>query len=262
MASTSRSGSNCCSSPSITSNMVTGSYQSVSVSPNDNQNPLPPVGNLPPIDNSTPTETPNLVPTTTPTETPNPDPESVEAAAGLGKRKGVDKTTKGRKQSRVWECFTRHLLPDGKPDPSNAQCNYCKALVPALSSKNGTSSCWSHGRNCKVNPLFEKPIEKGQTILSRDNVSGAPQYHRFNQGRIDEKLYKMIIRDELPFRHVEGFGFKAFMLEDQPQWIQPSRKLVANGVWELYLSEKGKMMSIFSQHAKRVSVITDTWTSI
>ncbi|XP_024156187.1 zinc finger BED domain-containing protein RICESLEEPER 2-like [Rosa chinensis] len=57
-------------------------------------------------------------------------------------------------------------------------------------------------------------------------------------------------------------GFKEFILEAQPQWIQPSRKLVAKRVWELYQSEKGKMMSIFAQHTKRVSVTTDTWTSI
>ncbi|PRQ47720.1 putative transcription factor/ chromatin remodeling BED-type(Zn) family [Rosa chinensis] len=252
MASTSRSGSHCCSSPSITSNMGTASCQSIGVPPNNNQNTIPPPQNI----------TPNSVPIPTPTETPNPDPQTVEATAGLGKRRCQDKTTKGRKQSRVWDCFTRPLLPDGKPDPDNAQCNYCKAIVPASSSKNGTSSCWSHGRNCKVNPLFEKPIEKGQPILCRDNVTGAPQYHKFNQGRIDEKLYKMIIRDELPFRHVEGYGFKEFLYEAQPQWVQPSRKLVAKGVWELYQSEKGKMMSIFAQHAKRVSVTTDTWTSI
>lgn len=31
---------------------------------------------------------------------------------------------------------------------------------------------------------------------------------------------------------------------------------------DLYQSEKGKMMSIFEKHANRVSVTTDTWTSI
>jgi hypothetical protein len=72
----------------------------------------------------------------------------------------------------------------------------------------------------------------------------------------------MIIRDELPFRHVEGMGFKEFLQEAQPRWKQPSRKVVARGVWEIYQIEKAKMMSVLSCNTSRISITTDTWTSI
>ena len=212
------------------------------------------------------------------TSTPNPslpintqlpqilEPNIVEPGAPVNirtaKRKATDQAVKPKGKSKVWECFIRCTLPDGSPDKENAKCNYCETIVLANSSRNGTTSMWAHGRKCRLSPLFEHVVEKGQTTLSRDNVTGAPQYHAFNQGRTDQTCIRMIIRDELPFRHVEGAGFKDFLQEAQPRWKQPSRKVVAKGVWDLYLLEKVKLMSTLACNESRISVTTDTWTSI
>ncbi|CAL9030025.1 unnamed protein product, partial [Prunus brigantina] len=71
----------------------------------------------------------------------------------------------------------------------------------------------------------------------------------------------MIIRDELPFTHVEGIGFREF-LEVQPRFDLPSRTTIARDVWDLYQEEKAKIKSVLTHNAQRVSLTTDTWTSI
>ncbi|VVA39811.1 PREDICTED: zinc finger, partial [Prunus dulcis] len=54
---------------------------------------------------------------------------------------------------------------------------------------------------------------------------------------------KMIIRDELPFSHVEGIGFCEFLKEAQPRFDFPSRTTIARDVWDLYQEEKAKINS-------------------
>lgn len=117
---------------------------------------------------------------------------------------------------KVYDCFTKCTLADGTPDKEHAKCNYCQGVVFANSSRNETTSMWAHERKCRLSPLY-KALDKGQTTLFRDNVIGATQYHTFNHGRIDQACFKMIIRDELLFRHVEGVSFKEFLYEAQPR---------------------------------------------
>ncbi|CAL9012946.1 unnamed protein product, partial [Prunus brigantina] len=74
------------------------------------------------------------------------------------------------------------------------------------------------------------------------------------------KCVKYIIKDEIPFRAVEGTGFREFINDLQPRFIIPNRKKVAKGVWDLFVVEKTKIMSVISD--ERVSITTDTWTSI
>ncbi|CAL9029994.1 unnamed protein product, partial [Prunus brigantina] len=84
--------------------------------------------------------------------------------------------------------------------------------------------------------------------------------HTFNQARSEMKCVKYIIKDEIPFRAVEGTGFREFINDLQPRFIIPNRKKVAKGVWDLFLVEKTKIMSVISD--ERVSITTDIWTSI
>ncbi|KAL6276202.1 hypothetical protein ACE6H2_019803 [Prunus campanulata] len=72
----------------------------------------------------------------------------------------------------------------------------------------------------------------------------------------------MIIRDELPFSHVEGIGFREFLKEAQPRFDLPSHTTIARDVWDLYQEEKAKIKSVLTHNAQRVSLTTDTWTSI
>ena len=74
---------------------------------------------------------------------------------------------------------------------------------------------------------------------------------------------KMIIIDELPFRCVEGYGFKKYVTTLQPKLHLkdiPSRQNVAKDVIGIYNSERVKLRK--SLKGCRVCLTTDTWTSI
>ncbi|KAK9902314.1 hypothetical protein M0R45_001735 [Rubus argutus] len=120
---------------------------------------------------------------------------------------------------------------------------------------------WAHTRKCCTCPLYVSADPK-QAKLNRDNVTGAPQYHSFSQKKIDEKCIEYIIKDELPFRHVEKEGFRGFCYEMQPRWKPMNRKQIAKGVYERFQFEKAKLLSQLRENETRISITTDTWTSI
>ncbi|CAM8968887.1 unnamed protein product [Rhodiola kirilowii] len=91
-------------------------------------------------------------------------------------------------------------------------------------------------------------------------MGGALVPHVFNQKKCELLTVEFVIRDEKPFRAVEGVGFVNLLHGLQPRFKIPDRKKVARGVWDLYLLEKGKIKSVICD--KRVSITTDTWTSI
>ncbi|KAL6585856.1 hypothetical protein OROMI_002500 [Orobanche minor] len=74
------------------------------------------------------------------------------------------------------------------------------------------------------------------------------------------RLVEYVIIDEVSFRAIEGKGFVNLLHELQPKFVIPNRKKVAGMVFELFLLEKAKLQSVISGH--RVSITTDTWTSI
>ncbi|KAG6650499.1 hypothetical protein CIPAW_06G047500 [Carya illinoinensis] len=76
-----------------------------------------------------------------------------------------------------------------------------------------------------------------------------------------QALTEMIIVDELPFRFVEGEGFRKFMLVVCPKWVGiPSRWTIAKDCFNLFISEKIKLKSAL--RGQRISLTTDTWTSV
>ncbi|CAM8979771.1 unnamed protein product [Rhodiola kirilowii] len=91
-------------------------------------------------------------------------------------------------------------------------------------------------------------------------MGGALVPHVFNQKKCELLTVVFVIRDEQPFRAVEGVGFVNLLHGLQPRFKIPDRKKVARGVWELYMLEKGKIKSVICD--KRVRITTDTWTSI
>ena len=72
----------------------------------------------------------------------------------------------------------------------------------------------------------------------------------------------MIIIDELPFRFVEKEDFKQFMKVAQPCFHIPSRNIVTHDCFDLFDEEKSKLMVVFKETQQRVSLTTNTWTSI
>ncbi|KAK4596823.1 hypothetical protein RGQ29_014736 [Quercus rubra] len=74
-------------------------------------------------------------------------------------------------------------------------------------------------------------------------------------------LARMIIVDELHFRFVEHDGFIYFMGVVEPRFPMPSHLMVARDCIKLWFVERENLIS-YLKLGQRVSLITDTWTSI
>ncbi|CAN1154141.1 Putative AC transposase [Linum perenne] len=75
-------------------------------------------------------------------------------------------------------------------------------------------------------------------------------------------LAEMIIIDELPFCFVEHGGFVQFMLVCCPNFRNPC-KTIRTGCFNIFLHRKARLKEFFKDScASRVSITTDTWTSI
>ena len=59
----------------------------------------------------------------------------------------------------------------------------------------------------------------------------------FNVEACRKALARMVIVDELPFKHVEGEGFWYFTSIVLPLFLIPSRMTIARDCWNLYLNE-------------------------
>lgn len=70
-------------------------------------------------------------------------------------------------------------------------------------------------------------------------------------------LARMIIADELPFKFVEGEGFRHFMSIVQPKLPIPGRITAVRDCWSIYTNEKHKLKSVFKNSNQSVSLTTD-----
>ena len=70
----------------------------------------------------------------------------------------------------------------------------------------------------------------------------------------------MIIRDELPFRVIEGEGFKDYSRLLEPRFVIPSRIIVWRDCMKLFMGTK----KLLKNHLKneRLCLTTDTWSSV
>ncbi|CAL9012690.1 unnamed protein product [Prunus brigantina] len=177
------------------------------------------------------------------------------ALSTLGKRKPC------KNASGVWDHFTKTKYED-ETSEARCICKYCKKDYACDGKRNGTSTLWHHLRSqCKSSLLRH---EKRQKVLSFEGQvkGGNLVAHAFSKERCRIACVKMIIRDELPFSHVEGIGFREFLNEAQPIFDLSSRTTIARDVWDLYQEEKAKIKSVLTHNAQRISLTTDTWTSI
>ncbi|GKA32858.1 zinc finger BED domain-containing protein RICESLEEPER 2-like protein [Tanacetum coccineum] len=65
---------------------------------------------------------------------------------------------------------------------------------------------------------------------------------KFDQQTVRRSLAYMLVVDELPFKFVEGKGFKHFLNATQPLFHTPSRITMARDCVKLYLEEKKKVV--------------------
>lgn len=72
-------------------------------------------------------------------------------------------------------------------------------------------------------------------------------------------LADMVIIDEMPFKVVEGEGFRRYSKVLQPRFDPPSRVTVARDCMQRYFEQKPNFKKILKN--QRICLITDTWTS-
>ena len=126
---------------------------------------------------------------------------------------------------------------------------------------------WAHLLKCKK---ILGAIDTSQTTLSfqakkaggfEGEFSKELVVAKFSIERIRMALARMIIVDELPFRFVEHDGFIYFIGVVEPRFPVPSRLIMARDCIKLWLGKREKLIS-YLKLGQRVSLTTDTWTSI
>ncbi|XP_057760663.1 zinc finger BED domain-containing protein RICESLEEPER 2-like [Arachis stenosperma] len=73
---------------------------------------------------------------------------------------------------------------------------------------------------------------------------------------LGKALARMIIVYELPFKFVKGEGFRFYMSIVQPRFPLLGRITVAKDCWNLYISEKNRMKTVFKQSNQSVCLTT------
>ncbi|KAL9147291.1 hypothetical protein ABFS82_13G164100 [Erythranthe guttata] len=167
----------------------------------------------------------------------------------------------GKKKSEVWKHYHYKMNEDGSYVlPVKAVCNYCRLEYPCRSKSYGTTNMRYHVYNaCLQSPVL---LDRNQTqsVLTNSTKGELIPLH-YDKDYARKKLIQMIIIDELPFNMVEGAGFRAFCQSLNAQFLVPSHPTIARGVMSCFLEEKAKLKSILGSGV-RVSLTTDTWTSI
>ncbi|GKE82790.1 zinc finger BED domain-containing protein RICESLEEPER 2-like protein [Tanacetum coccineum] len=85
---------------------------------------------------------------------------------------------------------------------------------------------------------------------------------KFDQLSVRRALAYMVIIDELPFKFVEGKGFKHFLNVSQLLFYTLSRITMAIDCVKLYLEEKKKVGSLLRGNVSWICLTTDKWTSL
>ncbi|XP_055959936.1 zinc finger BED domain-containing protein RICESLEEPER 2-like [Mercurialis annua] len=183
---------------------------------------------------------------------------------------GAKPVDKKRKQvsvrSKVWDHFERIVDENGKLILS--KCLYCAKTYNSDTKINGTSTLRSHILSCLKNPHSK---DTRQALLTLQPVDACPAENegkgqlgtwKFNQEDIRKALSYMLIIDELPFKFVEGMGFKKLMSVACPRFHIPSRWTVNRDCYQMFLDERLNLKNTLKSGSQRVSITTDTWTSI
>ncbi|KAL6501373.1 hypothetical protein OROGR_026506 [Orobanche gracilis] len=202
---------------------------------------------------------PSEAPNTTESETRN---ECISRKRGR-KNSTLKPPVNPQQRSKYWEhCDKGSRKLDNGSVQNLGICKYCKTEIPV--NYGSTSGLINHlVKRCKLSPMYEaNASQKGQSVLTNETMGqgSALVHHTYNPKRCEMRLVEYVIIDEVSFWAVEGKGFVNLLHELQPKFVIPNRKKVAGMVFELFLLEKAKLQSVISGH--RVSITTDTWTSI
>uniref|UniRef100_A0A803N8F3 Uncharacterized protein n=1 Tax=Chenopodium quinoa TaxID=63459 RepID=A0A803N8F3_CHEQI len=177
--------------------------------------------------------------------------------------KSEPKRKRMKDRSEVWEHFIKEETPTGM----EARCKYYGMRYKCGTKRNGTSPLWAHINRCRKYP-YNTPKGSKQSLLSfksnkiESGCTSGLSYVKYDPTVIRKALSEMVIVDELPFKFVEGVGFKQFCNVMEPRFHVPSRITVAKDCYETFLTQKRKLKLVLKKCNSRVSLTTDTWTSI
>ncbi|KAM1985065.1 hypothetical protein ACFX16_013266 [Malus domestica] len=142
-----------------------------------------------------------------------------------------------------------------------AKCNHCSALFACDTSGGGTSTYIKHiNKHCKS----YKPTDELQKVLGNSGPSGDVKNMLVAKGWSQEKavegIVEYIVLEEVPFSVVETEGFRRMMYKVQPRLHVPSRRTIVRDLFNMYATMKDQLKKEIHNH--RVSLTTDTWTSV
>ncbi|KAL2237286.1 UNVERIFIED_CONTAM: putative AC transposase [Sesamum indicum] len=165
-------------------------------------------------------------------------------------------------RSPWWDHF--HKFYCEKDKVQKAKCKYCSREIKPEPKVHGTRPLKNHFESCKNKPYDVSINQKRLSFQSiRLGEKEAPLVNwRFDQEKIREALSYMLVVDELPFKTVENSGFRHFMSVTCPMFAIPSRRTITKDIFHMYVNERAKLKSFIKNHAQRVCITTDTWTSI
>uniref|UniRef100_A0A803KUM8 Transposase n=1 Tax=Chenopodium quinoa TaxID=63459 RepID=A0A803KUM8_CHEQI len=117
---------------------------------------------------------------------------------------------------------------------------------------------------CPANPKNKTRGKQTEIAFDHDVEVGQDKMKAWalNIDDARDALAYMIIVDELPFLHVEKLGFRHFMSVVCPRFHIPSRTNIARDCLQLHAKERTQLKEILRMKCQRISVTTDTWTSI
>ena len=138
--------------------------------------------------------------------------------------------------------------------------------------RNGNSTMRTHLEHyCKKNlfQLKDNKVDITQTklvFLNKDNDGKKINYKIFTIENARRLIVEMIIIDKLSFRFMENEGFRSFvegtLMLVEPIFVIHSRTTIATDILGIYTNLGEQLRDIFVNEGYRVSLMTDTWTSI
>ncbi|CAL5331346.1 unnamed protein product [Camellia sinensis] len=168
----------------------------------------------------------------------------------------------GRKPSGAWDHFDKIKAEDGV---TRAVCKYYQKEYLADSKGHGTSNLLSHLTSCRKYPHRDVDNNGQQTLSFQSKKDGDEGINlvtmSFSVEAARRALAEMIVLDELPFRFVEGEGFKRFCAVLQPKFKNiPSCVTIAGDIVGIFNNQRDRLRKVLK--GCRICLTTDMCTSI